>query len=81
MTKEQVKQNVSAIVQDVLKHSDFDLTDDTTAGDIKGWDSLSHMVIITEIEKHFNVKFSFVEVINFNTMADLYICILSKITP
>lgn len=81
MTKEQVRQAVSAIVRDVLRHDDFNLTDDTTAGDIKGWDSLSHMLIISGIEKHFDVKFGFMEMINFNTMSDLFNSILSKITP
>ena len=80
MDKEKVIREVSEIVRNVLKHDDFNLTEEMTAGEIRGWDSLSHMLIITEIEKHFNVKFSFVEVLNFSTMADLFNGIQSKTT-
>lgn len=79
MDKKQLVKEVTEIVTKVLKHSDFELKDETTAEEIKGWDSLSHMMIITEIEKHFNLKFSFMEVLNFNTMADLFSCVLAKI--
>jgi acyl carrier protein len=79
MTKEQMRKETTEIVKRVLKHEDFELTDEMTAGEIKGWDSLSHMVIITEVEKHFNIKLSFHDVLNFNDMSDLFNCILNKI--
>jgi acyl carrier protein len=78
MTRQQIIQNTIDIVSSVLKHCDFELKDDMTAGQIRGWDSLSHMMIISEIEKRFNVKFSFSDVLNFNTMADLFDCIQNK---
>ncbi len=79
MTREQIIQDMTAIVQSVLKHSDFKLTEEMTAGQIKGWDSLSHMVIITEIEKHFKVKFSFSDILNLNNMGDMFNLLESKL--
>jgi len=79
MTKEQMVLETTEIVKRILKHSDFKLTDETTAGEIKGWDSLSHMVIITEIEKHFNVKFTFAEIMNFETMGEIFSIIMNKL--
>lgn len=79
MTKEQIRQETAQIVQSVLKHSDFELTDEMTAGQIRGWDSLSHMVIITEIEKHFYVRFTFSDILSFNNMSDMFDCIIRKL--
>jgi acyl carrier protein len=79
MTKEQIRNETTEIAKRVLKHGDFELTDEMTVGDIKGWDSLSHMVIISEVEKHFNIKLSFTDVLNFENMADLFNCVLSKL--
>lgn len=78
MNKEQIRLETTEIVRSVIRHSDFELTDEMTAGEIKGWDSLSHMVIITEIEKHFHIKFSFSDILKFNNMADLFNCLSEK---
>jgi acyl carrier protein len=79
MTKEQIVIETTEIVAKVLKHSEFVLEDKVTANQIKGWDSLSHMVIITEIEKHFHVKFDFMEIINIDNMGDLFSILESKL--
>jgi acyl carrier protein len=79
MTREQINDDTKKIVSGILKNSDFDLADSTKAGDIKGWDSLNHMVILTAIEKHFQVKFSFAEILNFTNMGDMYDSIENKL--
>ena len=43
----------------------------TTANDIKAWDSLIHMTLISEIETYFSIQFTFEEVSNFNTVGDM----------
>jgi acyl carrier protein len=79
MTKNQIRDEVTSIVARVLNHTNFELTDCITAGEIDGWDSLSHMVIISEVEKHFKIRFSFADVLNFNTMSDLFNSIIEKV--
>jgi acyl carrier protein len=79
MEKQQVIQEVQNIVQDILK-TEVQLTDEMTAGEVKGWDSLNHMVIIVAVEKHFNVKFNFMEIMNFQNMGSMFDCILQKLS-
>ncbi len=52
---------------------------DSSAKDIKMWDSLTHLELIAAIETAFNIKFSFSEVMQFDTVGDMMNAIKSKI--
>ena len=43
----------------------------TTAKDIKMWDSLTHLELIAAVEAEFGLKFTFSEVMEFNTVGDM----------
>lgn len=48
------------------------LSNDLTASDVDNWDSLSHMLLISEIENHFSFKFKLKEL---NTLKNVGILI------
>jgi len=48
------------------------------AEDNPEWDSITHLILITEIEKHFKIEFSPVEVMNVKSLSDLYSIIEHK---
>jgi acyl carrier protein len=54
------------------------LTD--AAKDVAGWDSLTHMMLINEIELHFKIVFSFEEVTSFKSVNDMVDLISKKLT-
>lgn len=78
MTKQEVLQQVEAIFHQVLKRHDFTLTGTTTAAMIEGWDSLTNMTLISEIEKHFECKFSFREIVKFKDIDALCDAVITK---
>jgi acyl carrier protein len=80
MNKEQALAKIEVILKKVLKHDDFKITDELTAADVKGWDSLSHMMIIAEIEAGFGIKFKFRELNQLRNMGTLVDLILSKVS-
>jgi acyl carrier protein len=47
------------------------ITPETSAKDIKMWDSLTHLELIAAVEAEFNLKFSFSEVMGFNNVGDM----------
>ena len=47
------------------------VTPETSANDIKMWDSLTHLELIAAVEAEFNLKFSFNEVMQFNSVGDM----------
>ena len=56
------------------------LSDDMTANDVDNWDSLSHMLMITEIEDHFSIKFKLRELNKLKNVGRLIDLITTKIS-
>ncbi|MBX2903611.1 MAG: acyl carrier protein [Chitinophagales bacterium] len=79
MERTEVLSKIHEILVKVLKHNRFELRDELTAKDVDGWDSLSHMQIITEIEATFNVKFKLKELNKLKNMGTLIELIESKL--
>lgn len=77
MNREEIKEQVQVIVAKVVKLESVTLNDDTTANDVEGWDSLSHMEIITEIEKSFNISFKLRELAKLKNVGSI-IDLISK---
>lgn len=70
---------LKAIYCTILKKDNVDLTEETTAADIDGWDSLTHMILMDSIEKHFSIKFKLMEIMKFNNVGDMVACIQKKL--
>ena len=49
------------------------------ADDVDGWESITHMMLITEIEKVFKIKFKLMDLMNMDTVGDLLDTIESEI--
>ena len=77
--QEQIKQEVQAIFRKVFLNPEIILLDTHTADDIEGWDSLTHLELITELETHFNLHFSFDEVMSFENVGQMMHCIAQKL--
>lgn len=69
---------LNGIFRKVLKRDDITLTEETTAHEVDGWDSLTNMILLTEIEKKFGVRFTFREIVKLKNVGDLCQTILNK---
>lgn len=54
--------DLQIIFRDIFDDEELVITRDTTADDIEDWDSLTHMQLIVEIEKKYNIKFTTAEI-------------------
>ena len=63
MEKEEILSGVSRVICRVLNKEALQITPETTAHDVDGWDSLSNMKIISETEKAFGMKFKLREIV------------------
>lgn len=66
------------VFRKVLKRDNITLTETTTANDVEGWDSLTNMLLISEIEKTFQLHFSFREIVRLKNVGDLCAAIARK---
>lgn len=79
MNRDEILSKVNEAFVSVLEHDNFILTDQTTADDVDGWESITHMMIISEVEKQFGIKFKLMDLMNMNNIGDLINTIDSEI--
>ena len=71
MEREEVFEKVTGICRDVFEDDSLVITDETTANDVNGWDSLTHLSLIDEIEEAFDVAFTLDEVTGSKNVGEL----------
>jgi acyl carrier protein len=69
---------IEKVLQNVFEDKNIKISENTTANDIPAWDSLMHMIVISEIEEEFGLNFSFNEVGDFKSIGDIVNCINNK---
>lgn len=79
MNKEEVTQQIKNVIVSVLKHDNFEMRDDLTAADVDGWSSLTHMMIINDIETSFEIVFKLKELNKLNSIGDLISLVITKL--
>ena len=57
MEHDNTLEQLNEIMRDILDDPSVTLTPDTTADDVPGWDSMSHITFLVEVEARFRVKF------------------------
>jgi acyl carrier protein len=70
-TSDQVLAEVNRIFCEVLENDSIVLKNETTANDVKGWDSLNHIELVVAVEKHFKIKFNFAELQKFKNVGEM----------
>ena len=76
-----ILREVNQVVCATLRDPTVQLKMETTAKEVKNWDSLNHIVIITAVEKHFGIRFNFAELQRFKNVGQMCESILKRITP
>jgi acyl carrier protein len=79
MEKQEVLKKLNEIFAEVLKKLDLCLTESMSTDDIDGWDSLTNMMIISEIEKRFEFHLKMRDIIRMRTVGDMCNVILKRI--
>lgn len=59
-----IKEELQEIFREVFFDDTIELFDEMTSDDVEDWDSLSHISLISEIEKHFNIGFTTDEIMH-----------------
>lgn len=70
--------DLTAIFRESLDNDSLTLTETTTAKDVEGWDSITHVLIVVAVEKKFRVKFTAGEIQQLKNVGDLAALIRRK---
>ena len=78
MDRSEILKQVQDIFRDILDDEGIVLEDTTTANDVEGWDSLTHIQLIVAIEKQFKIKFTSKEILSWRNIGEMLDSIAAK---
>jgi acyl carrier protein len=79
MERKELLSRVETIFHDILDDDSIALKDETTAADVEGWDSLTHIQLIVAIEKNFKIKFTSKEILSWKNVGEMLDCLEQKV--
>ena len=78
MTRAEVYETLNQVFQEVFDDDGIQVNDDTTAADIDGWDSLTHINLIDAVEDEFDVRFDMNDVVGMKNVGEMVDIILRE---
>lgn len=78
MERAELFRKFNAIFEDVIDEGPVSLTDETTADDVDGWDSLTQIQLVVAVEKTFDVRFTSDEIVSWKNVGEMIDCFLKK---
>ena len=78
MTREEVYERLNNVFREMFDDENIKLSDSTTAKDIAGWDSLTHITLISEIEYEFDIQFEMKDISGLKNVGEMVGLILSQ---
>jgi acyl carrier protein len=79
-TTEQVLAELTQIMRKVFGNDTIVLQPETTARDVKEWDSLNHIQFVIAVEKHFKIRFNFAELQKFKNVGEMADNVAAKLS-
>jgi acyl carrier protein len=73
-----IEQRLTNVFRDVFNDDTLTIRPDLTASDVENWDSLSHIDMITAVEREFAIRFTTGEVSSMKNVGDLITLIQKK---
>ncbi len=62
---------INEIFRKVFNNPTLEINETTTANDVDGWDSISHLSMISAVEKEFDIKFKLKDLMKLKNVGDL----------
>ncbi len=79
MTTDEIREQLTELLQDLLDRDDLAITRETTAKDVEGWDSLAHVRIVVAVEQKFGIRFTTTEMTDLPNVGAMIDAIARKI--
>ena len=79
MERNEILNQLQDIFRDILDEEELVLSNSTTAPEVEGWDSLTHIQLVVAVEKHFKFKFTSKEILSWKNVGEMIDSIESKL--
>ena len=71
---------LNGVFRQLFEDESLTVTRSTTAQDIDDWDSITHMILVTAVEKKFGIKFSIADLTTLLMVGDMADLIEKKLS-
>ena len=78
MDRKNITDALNIIFEDIIDEGPVSLTDETTAAQVEGWDSLTNIQLVVEIERHFGIRFTSEEIMYWKNVGEIIDCIIHR---
>jgi acyl carrier protein len=78
MDNTQILNSIQEILRDVADDDAIVINENSTADDVEGWDSLTHIQLVVAIEKQFKIKFTAAEIQKWKNVGEMIASIGAK---
>jgi len=79
MTREEILESIQGVFREELENPSLQLRFETTASDVIGWDSLTHVQLISAVESVFKIRFSSKEIFQWKNVGEMVGSVVNKI--
>jgi acyl carrier protein len=80
MQDAEITEGLTEIFHDLFGDDSIVLTPETSAKDIKGWDSIKHISLIVAVEERFGIKLRTAEIDRLKDVGDLQRIVRAKLS-
>jgi len=71
MTRIEIFEKLNEVFRDVFNDDTIIVEEETTAQDIDEWDSLKHIILISSVERAFDIKFDMKTVVSMKNVGEM----------
>lgn len=71
MERSEIVEKLTQVFQEVFSDSTLVINEEMTSNDVEKWDSLTHMLMISNVEECFGVKFKLKELNKLKRVGDI----------
>ena len=71
MNRTELLRKLNEVFQDIFDDTALSIGETTTAKDIDGWDSLTHINLLAAVEDEFDVKFNMKDVLGMKDVGEM----------
>ena len=79
MDRSEILKVINDIFIETLDNEEIELSEDSQASDVEDWDSLSHIQLVVEVEKHFKIRFTSKEIQSWGNVGDMNDSVVAKL--
>jgi acyl carrier protein len=78
-TEDEILEAFTPVFRKVFMVADLMIHRELNASHIEKWDSLTHMILITEIENLFSIRFSLMDLVSMNNVGEMAKMVMKKL--